>query len=99
MDIDIREDREDREDRQDDGALLELASMIDEDQPINWDSEGEARGADERAVLAELRVLAALTRVYRDPDAVGLEPPLDPLQTEVQQLVAPSAAARDVGHR
>ena len=52
--------------------------MIDEDQPIDWDSEeGEARGDDERAVLAELRVLAALTRVYRDPDAVGLEIPPD----------------------
>ena len=75
MDIDIRED---------DGALLELASMIDEDQPIDWDSEEDgARGDDERAVLAELRVLAALTRVYRDPDATGLE-------TEVQELVAPA---------
>ncbi len=65
MDIDGRED---------DGPLLELASMIDEDQPIDWDSEeGVARGDDERAVLAELRVLAALTRVYRDPDAIGLD--------------------------
>ena len=65
MDIDGRED---------DGPLLELASMIDEDEPIDWDSEeGVARGDDERAVLAELRVLAALTRVYRDPDAIGLD--------------------------
>ena len=78
--------------REDDRALLELASMIDEDQPIDWDSEeGVARGDDERAVLAELRVLAALTRVYRDPDAVGLE---TPLQTEVQQLVDPSHRPR-----
>ena len=76
------------DDRQDDIALLELASMIDEDQPIDWDSEeGVARGDEERAVLAELRVLAALTRVYRDPDAVGLEPPL---QTEVQELAEPA---------
>ncbi len=82
MDIDIRDDR------QDDTALLELASMIDEDQPIDWDSEEDvARGDDERAVLAELRVLAALTRVYRDPDAVGLEPSL---QTEVQELLDPA---------
>jgi serine/threonine-protein kinase len=82
---DIRDDRQDGQDRQDDIALLELASMIDEDQPIDWDSEeGVARGDDERAVLAELRVLAALTRVYRDPDAVGLEAPL---QTEVQERV------------
>ena len=43
MDNDIRDDRQDREDRQDDIALLELASMIDEDQPIDWDSEDEAR--------------------------------------------------------
>ena len=70
MDIDIRDDREEQQD----GALLELASMIDDDQPIDWNSEElEARGAGERAVLAELRLLAALTRVYRDPDAVGLE--------------------------
>ena len=84
MEDDIRDDRQDGQDRQDDIALLELASMIDEDQPIDWDSEeGVARGDEERAVLAELRVLAALTRVYRDPDAVGLETP----QTEVQELV------------
>ncbi len=85
MEDDIHDDRQDGQDRQDDIALLELASMIDEDQPIDWDSEeGVARGDDERAVLAELRVLAALTRVYRDPDAVGLEAPL---QTEAQELV------------
>ena len=83
MDIDIREDREEPQD----GALLELASMIDEDRPIDWDSEEvEARGAAERAVLAELRLLAALARVFRDPDAVGLE---NPLQTEVEPLVDP----------
>jgi hypothetical protein len=81
---DIRDDRLDGQDRQDDIALLELASMIDEDQTIDWDSEeGVVRGDEERAVLAELRVLAALTRVYRDPDAVGLE-------TEGQELVAPA---------
>ncbi len=64
MDIDIREDREEPQD----GALLELASMIDEDRPIDWDSEEiEARGAAERAVLAELRLLAALARVIAIP--------------------------------
>jgi eukaryotic-like serine/threonine-protein kinase len=63
-----------REDRQNDGALLELASMIDEDRPIDWDrEEGAARGDDERALLQGLRLLAALTRVYRDPDAIGLD--------------------------
>jgi len=74
VDIDIREDR------QDDVALLALASRIDDDQSIDWDREqGGARGDDERAVLAELRVLAALTRVYRDPDATGLETEPQPL--------------------
>lgn len=68
--------------RDDEVGLLALASMIDEDQPIDWDSEEGSRGDDERAVLAELRVLAALTRVYRDPDAVGLE-------TEPLVLVGP----------
>ena len=68
MDIDAREDR------QDDIALLELASMIDEGRPIDWDSkEGAARGDDERALLQGLRLLAALTRVYRDPDAIGVD--------------------------
>ena len=52
----------------DDMALLELASMIDEEQPIDWASDGGARDARVRAVLAELRVLAPLTRIYRDPD-------------------------------
>ena len=68
MDIDAREDR------QDDIALLELASMIDEGRPIDWTSkEGAARGDDERALLQGLRLLAALTRVYRDPDAIGVD--------------------------
>ena len=79
MENDIREELQDRPD---DVALLELASLIDEDQPIDWDSkEDVARGTEERAVLAELRVLAALTRVYRDPDAIGgateVEVPVD----------------------
>ena len=43
MDIDIRKDREDQPD---DGALLALASMIDEDRPIDWDS--EERGPQRR---------------------------------------------------
>ena len=80
MENDIREELQDRPD---DVALLELASLIDEDQPIDWNSkEDVARGTEERAVLAELRVLAALTRVYRDPDAIGgetaVDVPLDP---------------------
>ena len=75
MENDIREELQDG---QDDVALLELASLIDEDQPIDWDRKEEvARGSDERAVLAELRVLAALTRVYRDADAIGGETEVD----------------------
>jgi DNA-directed RNA polymerase specialized sigma24 family protein len=52
----------------DEMALLELASMIDEERPIDWAGESLARDARARAVLAELRVLAPLTRIYRDPD-------------------------------
>ncbi len=86
MEDDIRDDRQNGQDRQDDITLLELASMIDDDRPIDWDSEeGSVRGEGERAVLAELRVLAALTRVYRDPDAVGVE---SPLQTEAMELAS-----------
>ena len=88
MDIDIRDDREEPQD----GALLELASMIDEDRPIDWDSkEVAARGADERAVLAELRLLAALTRVYRDPDAVGLEVTFRPRSSSSTPTACPRA--------
>jgi eukaryotic-like serine/threonine-protein kinase len=73
--------------REDDGGLLALASKIDEDLPIDWDNEeGVSRDDDERAVLAELRVLAALTRVYRDPDTVEVE---TSRQTEVQEFVDP----------
>jgi DNA-directed RNA polymerase specialized sigma24 family protein len=52
----------------DDRALVELASMIDEERPIDWAIESVARDARARAVLAELRVLAPLTRIYRNPD-------------------------------
>ena len=52
----------------DDRALLELASKIDEERPNDWSSESVARDARARDVLAELRVLAPLTRIYRDPD-------------------------------
>ena len=62
MDIDVREGRPD------DDVLLELASMIDEDRPIDWGVEAVARDARARAVLAELRVLAPLTQIYRNPD-------------------------------
>jgi DNA-directed RNA polymerase specialized sigma24 family protein len=52
----------------DDLPLLELASMIDEERPIDWSNESVARDARARAVLAEFRVLAPLTRIYRDPN-------------------------------
>ena len=52
----------------DDDRLLAVASKIDDGQPIDWDTaEVGARDDAERAVLAELRLLAALTRVSRDP--------------------------------
>ena len=67
-----------------DDRALALANLIDDDQPIDWESEAVVATSDEeRAVLAELRVLAALTRVYRDPDAVGateVMAPVDPAQ-------------------
>jgi len=52
----------------DDRALLELASMIDKGGSIDWESEGIARDARARAVRAQLRVLTALTRIYREPE-------------------------------
>jgi DNA-directed RNA polymerase specialized sigma24 family protein len=52
----------------DDMALLQLASMIDEAKPIDWANESVVRDAHARAVLTELRVLAPLTRIYREPD-------------------------------
>lgn len=62
MDTDIRDDE---------STLLELASKIDDGEPIDWDTQtGEGRTDSERAVLNELRLLAALTRVYRDPDSI-----------------------------
>jgi RNA polymerase sigma-70 factor (ECF subfamily) len=42
--------------------------MIDEERPIDWSNESVARDARARAVLAEFRVLAPLTRIYRDPN-------------------------------
>ena len=74
MDIDIRDDREEPQD-----GSAARAGVDDRRGPANRLGQRGRRGArrDERAVLAELRVLAALTRVYRDPDAVGLEAPPD----------------------
>jgi serine/threonine-protein kinase len=73
----------------DDDSLLSIASRIDEDLEIDWEAEASgARNDEERAVLAELRVLAALARVSRDPD--GMEPPPE---TEV---IAPDPVAAPV---
>jgi eukaryotic-like serine/threonine-protein kinase len=72
-----------QKDIRDDDRLLVVASKIDDDQPIDWDTaEVGARDDDERAVLAELRLLATLTRVSRDP--------WGPLAVTVDQLVSPS---------
>jgi eukaryotic-like serine/threonine-protein kinase len=67
----------------DDGGLLEqVASRIDDNQPIDWESAEDSVDDQERAVLAELRVLAALARVYRDPEELGVptenDSPADP---------------------
>src|SRR4051794_26594833 len=57
------------DDIRDEEALLAIASKIDADQPIDWEAEAsDARTEEERAVLAELRILAALARVSRDPE-------------------------------
>jgi eukaryotic-like serine/threonine-protein kinase len=59
-------------DLRDEDRLIALASRIDDAQPIDWaNAEADARSEQERAVLAELRLLAALTQVSRNPD--GLE--------------------------
>ena len=48
---------------------MELASFIDDDQPIDWDSaEPSTHDALERAVVSELRVVAGLTAALRRPD-------------------------------
>ena len=53
----------------DESRFIELASFIDDDQPIDWDSAEEGtRDALERAVVAELRVVAGLTGALRRPD-------------------------------
>ena len=53
----------------DDSRSIELASFIDDDQPIDWDSaEPSTHDALERAVVSELRVVAGLTAALRRPD-------------------------------
>jgi eukaryotic-like serine/threonine-protein kinase len=58
--------------------LLDLASSIDEDRPIDWDAvEDDASGDEaERAIVSELRVLATMARVVRVPDATVTTGPL-----------------------
>ena len=53
----------------DESRLIELASFIDDDQPIDWDSaEPSTQDALERAVVSEMRVVAGLTQALRRPD-------------------------------
>ena len=53
----------------DESRLIELASFIDDDQPIDWDSaEQGTHDALERVVVSELRVVAGLTGALRRPD-------------------------------
>jgi serine/threonine-protein kinase len=49
--------------------LLDLASSIDEHRPINWDAvEDHASDEAERTIVSELRVLATMANVVREPD-------------------------------
>jgi len=64
----------------DNDQLMQLASKIDEGEPIDWMTAEIAAGTErERAVLAELRLLAALTQVSRDPDFHALETLPEPI--------------------
>lgn len=59
------------------GRLLDLASSIDEDRPIDWDAvEDHASDEAERAIVSELRVLATMASVSRAPDATLTTGPL-----------------------
>ena len=54
----------------DEGGLLDLASSIDENRPVDWNAAERAAGdASRRAVVSELRVLAGMTGVFRDPNS------------------------------
>jgi eukaryotic-like serine/threonine-protein kinase len=67
-------------DDRDNDQLMELVSKIDDGQPIDWMSAELAAGTErERAVLAELRLLAALTQVSRNPDFHGAETLVEPI--------------------
>ncbi|HKQ62568.1 MAG TPA: protein kinase [Candidatus Polarisedimenticolaceae bacterium] len=52
----------------DEARLLALAASISDGSPVDWDSEErQAAGADERALLRQLRVVSAIAGVHRDP--------------------------------
>jgi eukaryotic-like serine/threonine-protein kinase len=68
----------------DNDQLMQLASQIDDGQPIDWMTAEIAAGTErERAVLAELRLLAALTQVSRNPDFQALETLPEPITPPV----------------
>lgn len=53
-----------------DDRLFTLASWIDEGREVDWEEAAEAaRDDDERAIVEELRLLAGVARVCRDPDS------------------------------
>jgi eukaryotic-like serine/threonine-protein kinase len=58
----------------DDAHLLDLASSIDEDRPVDWDKAEGDSSESERAVVSELRVLAAMSLVSRNPEAATMTP-------------------------
>jgi hypothetical protein len=68
----------------DNDQLMQLASQIDDGEPIDWMTAESAAGTErERAVLAELRLLAALTQVSRNPDFHALETLPEPITPPV----------------
>jgi serine/threonine-protein kinase len=55
----------------DDQRLMTLASCIDEGRDVDWDAaERDARDEEERAIVSELRLLADVARVCRNPDSI-----------------------------
>jgi eukaryotic-like serine/threonine-protein kinase len=72
---DIRDELDDLEEV---GLLLELASHIDDNRPVDWDAAVRtARDDEERAIVSELRVLAESTVLFPqfDPSVPTQGPP------------------------
>jgi serine/threonine-protein kinase len=73
----------------DDQRLMTLASCIDEGREVDWDAaERDARDEEERAIVAELRLLADVARVCRNPDSV-IPDERPSARTESRQTIVP----------